>query len=496
MSKPLVLCILDGVGINKSAEHNAVKEANTPNLDRMMTEYPMVELSASGGDVGLPKGQMGNSEVGHMNIGAGRVVKQLLPRIEEALETDTLKDNETFKKLSNTEGACHVVGLMSPGGVHSHQKHIIYMANALAASGTKVILHGILDGRDTPPQSAMDFMNEIKAELAEGIIFGTLSGRYYTMDRNNNWDRIEKAYNAMIMGIADNTAADTTEAIEKSYGEGITDEFMLPTVIGEYNGINDGDTLLIANYRADRVRQIATALVAPEFEGFERKQVINFAAKIGMASYSEALDSYFETLFPPQKLENILGKVLADNGLKQLRLAETEKYAHVTFFFNGGEEAQFEGEGRTLIESPAVATYDLKPEMSAVEITDALEKEIDQYDVIIMNYANGDMVGHTGSEPAAIIAMETVDQCVARVEKMVNDRGGKLLITADHGNCEKMMEDGKPLTAHTTSPVPFIVIGAGDVTLAENGKLADIAPTMLTLLDVEIPSEMTGKSLV
>ena len=503
--KPVVLCILDGWGYNPSNIGNAIEQANTPNWHRMLNQYPHNLLDASGEAVGLPDGQMGNSEVGHTNIGAGRVVMQLLGEIEKSIKEDTLKDNQYLKEfiesIKATGGACHIIGLLSDGGVHAHIKHIIALTKAVAKAGIKVYLHAVTDGRDTPPSSAIEYMNELLDSTKDLTNFeiATISGRYYTMDRNKTWDRTKLAYDSIVEGKTINKFTNPIDAIKKSYEENKTDEFIVPTAKEGYNGINNGDGILIANFRADRVRQIANALANPEFNEFERDKVVKFSALLGMAEYSEELNLLYKTLFPAHELKNIFGEVIANAGLCQLRIAETEKYAHVTFFFNGGEEKTFNCEERILIPSPSVATYDLKPEMSALEITDNLERVIaeDKFDVIIVNYANGDMVGHTGIESAAQKAAETIDSCIARLEKAVLSKNGVLLITADHGNAEKMLDtDGKtPFTAHTTNPVECILIGMDDVKELNRGKLADIAPTLLKVLEIEQPTEMTGKSL-
>ena len=502
--KPVVLCILDGWGYNPSKVGNAIELAQTPNWHRMLKEYPHNLIEASGEAVGLPEGQMGNSEVGHTNIGAGRVVMQLLGMIEQSIKNDTLKDNEYLKEFVETVksngGACHLLGLLSDGGVHAHIKHIIALAKAIETSGIKIYFHAITDGRDTPPSSAVQYMEEFLNATKElsNLTVATVSGRYYAMDRNKTWDRTKLAYDAMVEGKTINKFTNPIDAIKESYANGKTDEFIVPTAFEGYNGMTDGDGVLIANFRADRVRQIADALANPEFNQFERDKVVKFSALLGMAEYSVELDKFYKTLFPAQALKNIFGEVIAKEGLCQLRIAETEKYAHVTFFFNGGEEKTFNCEERILIPSPAVATYDLKPEMSAYEITENLEKVIaeDKFDVIIVNYANGDMVGHTGIEEAAQKAAVAIDNCIARLEKAVLAKHGVLLITADHGNAEKMLdENGKPFTAHTTNPVEVILIGMDNVKELKRGKLADIAPTLLKILEIKQPTEMTGKSL-
>jgi 2,3-bisphosphoglycerate-independent phosphoglycerate mutase len=501
--RPVLLCVLDGWGERKESEDNAIALARTPVWDRLRATCPRGRLDASEGHVGLPEGQMGNSEVGHMNLGAGRVVLQDLPRIDDAFARDTIPGLPAFKEfvaaLRESGGTAHILGLLSPGGVHSHQAHIAGLVRLLARENIPCAVHALLDGRDTPPASAMDYMRTFLEE-APGARVATVTGRYYAMDRDKRWDRVEKAYKAIVA--AEGAAADDPlQAIEASYAAKATDEFMLPAIIGNYRGMQDGDGLLMANFRADRAREILTALVDPAFDGFSRGRAVAFAATLGMVEYSEALNRFMTVLFPAQRLDNVLGQVLADAGLTQLRIAETEKYAHVTFFFNGGDEAVFPGEERILVPSPKVATYDLKPEMSAFEVTDRLVEAIGsgKFDFILVNFANTDMVGHTGDLQAAIKAVEAVDACLGRLDEAIRAAGGAMLITADHGNAEQMMDKaiGQPHTAHTTNLVPLILAGGrrGAARLAD-GKLADIAPTVLDLLDLEQPAEMTGKSLI
>lgn len=503
--KPVLLCILDGWGYNPNTKVNAIETSNTPNWHRMLNQYPHCFLDASGTEVGLPAGQMGNSEVGHTNIGAGRVVLQLLGQIEQAIQTDTLKSNkyllEFIEKIKSNNGACHLFGLLSDGGVHSHIDHIIALAKALDANNVKTYIHIATDGRDTPPSSAVNYVAQLQKEIdnCKNIEIATISGRYYSMDRNKTWDRTKLAYDAIVCGKAETKFSNAQKAVEVSYANGKTDEFIVPTVNENYSGAKDGDGFLIANFRADRVRQIATAIADPEFKDFQRECVVKFSSLLGMAEYSEELNKLYKTLFPAISLKHIFGEEVANAGLTQLRIAETEKYAHVTFFFNGGEEKVFKGEDRILIPSPAVATYDLKPEMSAYEITDNLERVIaeDKYDAIILNYANGDMVGHTGIMAAAQKAAETIDNCITRLEKAILAKDGAMLIIADHGNCEKMFDDdGKPFTAHTTNKVYGILVSNDkSIKKLNDGKLADVAPTLLKLLDLPKPEEMTGNSL-
>src|SRR5262245_37927830 len=503
--RPAVLCILDGWGWRPEPGDNAILSAKTPNFDRMMRECPHALLATSGRAVGLPDGQMGNSEVGHTNIGAGRLVMQDLPRIDEAVATGHLADRPALRALiaaaKHAGGAVHLVGLMSPGGVHSHQKHITALARVLDGSGLKVWVHAFLDGRDTPPQSALGFVQDLERSIAglERVRIATVSGRYYAMDRDKRWERVAKAYAA----IADAEGArfpDAKSAISKSYQSGVTDEFVVPCLIGDYNGVHHGDALLFANFRPDRAREISTALLDPTFDGFHRSRVPHFSAAAGMTEYSEALKKFMAALFPPEEIRGTLGELFAERGLKQLRIAETEKYPHVTFFMNGGRETQFPGEDRILVPSPKVATYDLKPEMSAFEVTDKLVEAIRSgvYDLIIVNYANPDMVGHTGMMDAAIKAVEAVDQCLGRLRDAVESAGGLLLITADHGNVELMRdpETGEPHTAHTLLDVPIIVVNAPAGTRLHNGRLADVTPTLLDLLGMAKPPQMTGRSLV
>ncbi|MGD9637952.1 MAG: 2,3-bisphosphoglycerate-independent phosphoglycerate mutase [Alphaproteobacteria bacterium] len=504
--RPVMLCILDGWGYREAKEDNAIAIGNTPNWDRLYTSCPKSLIETSGLDVGLPVGQMGNSEVGHMNIGAGRVVMQELPKIDAAVADGSIAKTEALvdliAKLKETKGCCHLMGLMSPGGVHSHQEHFLAMAKILDAAGIKVKIHAFLDGRDTPPTSAKEyvewFMNNSK-DLAN-TEFATVAGRYYAMDRDKRWDRVEKAYNAMMMADAKRFDCPIC-AIEESYKEGVNDEFVLPVVIGDYQGMNDGDGVLMVNFRSDRAREILNALCNKSFDGFPRKKQSSFAAQVGMTEYSEEHSKFLKTMFPQHSLVNIFGEIVSRSGLTQLRIAETEKYAHVTFFFNGGEEKEFAGEERILVPSPKVATYDLQPEMSVYGITEKLTEAIrsQKFDVIIANFANGDMVGHTGILDAAVKAVEAVDKCLGEVENAIKEVNGVLLVTADHGNCELMKDPvtGKPHTAHTVGKVPAILINAPSwVKGINDGRLADLAPTLLEFLKIAQPSEMTGKSIL
>jgi len=503
--RPVVLCILDGWGYRAESRDNAIALADTPHWDRLAASCPHALLETSGLAVGLPDGQMGNSEVGHMNLGAGRVVMQDLPRIDTAAADGSLAANPVLLKaidaLKASGGALHLMGLMSPGGVHSHQDHMAAVARAVAAAGVPVKVHAFLDGRDTPPQSARGFLGKFLDDIAgQDIQVVTVSGRYYAMDRDNRWDRVGKAYDAMVLGQGV-AAADPLAAITQSYDSGKNDEFVLPSVVAGYAGMADGDGLMMGNFRADRAREILSALVDPGFAGFARSKVVGFACRLGMTEYSADLNGFLDTLFPADVLTHIFGQVVAEAGLTQLRIAETEKYAHVTFFFNGGEEKVFPGENRILVPSPKVATYDLQPEMSAPEVTDRLVEAIasNAYDVVIVNYANGDMVGHTGLLDAAIAAVQTVDTCLGRLEQAVRQAGGSMLVTADHGNAECMRDavTGQPHTAHTIGKVPLVLVNPpAGIHALHDGRLADVAPTMLALLGLPQPVEMTGHSLV
>jgi 2,3-bisphosphoglycerate-independent phosphoglycerate mutase len=504
--RPVVLCVLDGWGYRKECEDNAVCQADMPVWNRLMAECPHALLDASAHEVGLPEGQMGNSEVGHMNLGAGRVVLQELLRIDKAVADGTLAGNPTLRdfvaKLAASKGRAHLMGLLSPGGVHSHQKHLAALARIVAKAGVPVVVHGFLDGRDTPPRSALGFLEKFTRDIRDldKVTIGTIGGRYYGMDRDKRWERVELAYDALVSGEGE-PAPDAKAAIEAGYKRGENDEFLKPTVIHGYRGMTDGDGVLMGNFRADRARQILTALLDPAFDGFARKRQVRFAAAAGMVEYSEALNPFMKALFPPQDLNDTLGEVVAKAGLKQLRIAETEKYAHVTFFFNGGEEKLFPGEERILVPSPKVATYDLQPEMSAPEVTDKLVAAIGsgKFDLIVVNYANGDMVGHSGILEAAIKAAEAVDQCLGRLEAAVREAGGTLLITADHGNLEQMRDPatGQPHTAHSMNPVPLVLVnGPATVRALRNGRLADVAPTILKLMGLPQPAAMTGHVLL
>jgi 2,3-bisphosphoglycerate-independent phosphoglycerate mutase len=500
--RPVMLIVLDGWGHREDPTDNAVKQARTPNFDRLWAAHPHALLNTSGFDVGLPGGQMGNSEVGHLNIGAGRVVMQDLPRIDTAARDGSMAKAPALKgliaKLKKTGGACHLIGLVSDGGVHSHQDHAVALAHILAGENIPVIVHVLTDGRDTGPNAGKDFVSRFAAALPEGVRIGTVIGRYYAMDRDNRWDRVSRAYETLVDGRGA-SAGTAVSAIEASYAEGITDEFIHPTSIAGYGGMQDGDGLLCFNFRADRVREILGALLDPLFTGFSRQRRIEFAAAVGMTQYSNALDAFLETIFQPQNLANVLGAAVSAAGRTQLRMAETEKYPHVTYFLNGGEEQVYPGEDRIMVPSPKVATYDLQPEMSAPELTDKAVAAIEsgKYDLIVLNFANPDMVGHTGSLAAAIKAVETVDAGLGRIAHAIAKAGGALLFTADHGNCELMRDPvtGGPHTAHTTNPVP-VCLTAGATVLRDGGRLADLAPTLLALMGIPQPKEMDGRSLI
>src|SRR5689334_2419051 len=503
--RPAVLCILDGWGFRPEREDNAIAAAKTPNYSRMLADSPHALLATSGRAVGLPAGQMGNSEVGHMNIGSGRIVAQDLPRIDVAIEEGTFAARpaltDLIAKVRAAKGAVHVAGLVSPGGVHSHQLHITTLVRALCAAKLPVFVHVLLDGRDVPPKSALGFLEEFEKSIAglAGVRIATVSGRYYAMDRDKRWDRVQLAYDAIVDAVG-NKASTAKTAIAQSYESGVSDEFVRPCVIGDYAGMSDGDGFVFANFRADRARELSFALLDKDFEGFKRRRVVQFSAAASMTEYSEELNTFMSALFPAENVAGTLGEIVSGLGLKQLRIAETEKYAHVTFFFNGGRETTFEGEDRILVPSPKVATYDLKPEMSAREVTAKLEEAIasGKYDFIVVNFANPDMVGHTGIMDAALEAVSVIDECLGRLRKAVEKAGGVLLITADHGNIE-MMKDPvthEPHTAHTTLDVPIIAVNAKHTFKLANGRLADVAPTLLALMGLAQPKAMTGHSLI
>ena len=502
MKKPLVLMILDGFGINPSREGNAILAAHTPNLDALMERYPHTQLQASGMDVGLPRGQMGNSEVGHTNIGAGRIVYQELTRITKTVEEGVLFAIPEFQKAvancKEQHSALHLMGLLSDGGVHSHIQHLFGLLTMAKEQGLeKVYVHCFMDGRDVPPSSGKDYIGQLLSEMKQLGVgkIATISGRYYAMDRDNRWERVQKAYDAMVNGTGVQNP-DPIAAMEQSYAQGVTDEFVVPVVVDPEGCIKENDSVIFFNFRPDRAREITRTLVDESFTGFERKKGFFPLCFTCMTQYDATMPNV-QVAFHPQSLEDTFGEYISKKGLKQLRIAETEKYAHVTFFFNGGVETVYPGEDRCLIHSPKVATYDLQPEMSAYQVTEALEQRLDQYDVVILNYANCDMVGHTGVFEAAVKAVEAVDHCVGRIVKKTLELGGAVLLTADHGNADQMLaEDKTPFTAHTTNPVPLLVMGLVDSKLRYDGRLSDLAPTMLGILDLEQPEAMTGRNLI
>ena len=502
MKKPLVLMILDGFGINNSTVGNAIYSAKTPNIDALMEKYPHTEIQASGMDVGLPRGQMGNSEVGHTNIGAGRIVYQELTRITKTVEEGGLSAiPELQRAVANCkehDSSLHLMGLLSDGGVHSHIQHLFgLLAMAKEQGLEKVYVHCFMDGRDVPPSSGKDYVEQLQAELNRLGVgkIATICGRYYAMDRDNRWERVSKAYDAMVNGIGVEES-DPVKAMADSYANGVTDEFVVPVVVDKNGSISANDSVIFFNFRPDRAREITRTLVDEAFNGFERAKGFFPLCYTCMTQYDATMPNV-QVAFHPQSLEDTFGEYISNKGLKQLRIAETEKYAHVTFFFNGGVETVYPGEDRCLINSPKGATYDLQPEMSAYEVTDALEERLGNYDVIIINYANCDMVGHTGVFEAAVKAVEAVDTCVGRIVNKTLELGGAVLLTADHGNADQMLaEDNTPFTAHTTNPVPLLAVGLGDIKLREGGRLADLAPTMLSVLGLEKPEAMSGESLI
>jgi 2,3-bisphosphoglycerate-independent phosphoglycerate mutase len=500
--RPVMLVVMDGWGWREDPADNAVRQAHTPAFDHLWATCPHALLHTSGKDVGLPPGQMGNSEVGHLNIGAGRVVVQDLPRISDAVASGDIARAPALlnliERLRQSGGTCHLMGLISPGGVHSHQDHAAALAKSLAKANIPTVVHAFTDGRDTPPRMAEKYMADLSETLPPSAPIATVCGRYYAMDRDNRWNRVANAYNAIVEAQGSHFA-DAKSAIADAYSRDISDEFIPAAVIGSYGGMRDGDGVLCFNFRADRVREILAALLDPEFSAFPRRRTVRFSAAVGMTPYSKELDTFMQPIFPAQNLSNVLGEIVAAAGLTQLRMAETEKYPHVTYFLNGGREDSYPGEDRIMVPSPKVATYDLQPEMSAPELT---HKALDaigsgKYDLIVLNYANPDMVGHTGVLSAAIKAVEVVDASVGQLARAIQDAGGAMLITADHGNCELMRDPdtGGPHTAHTTDPVPLLLMGAGDVSLA-GGRLSDIAPTLLELMNLPKPTEMTGVSLL
>lgn len=498
--KPVVLCILDGWGMREARDGNAPLLARTPNFDRII-RGPSARLVTHGNDAGLPSGQMGNSEVGHTNIGAGRVVAMDLGQIELSIEDGSFFNagalRDFIAKMQDSGGVAHLMGVVSDGGVHGHWHHIVAASKALREAGLPVVLHAITDGRDVAPSSAKDFMARLTGDLPQGVTIATVTGRYYAMDRDNRWERVETAYDAMING-SGARATDPQAAIEAAYVAGKTDEFIPATVIGDYAGFAAGDGFFCLNFRSDRAREILAAIADPGFDGFPREKV-SAAALLGMVTYSDRHDGWFSAVFPKRDIRNTLGAWVAKHGLRQFRLAETEKYPHVTFFLNGGIETPAEGEDRYMPQSPKVATYDMQPEMSAAEVTEKFVWAIGQgYDLIVTNYANPDMVGHTGDLGAAIKACEAVDQGLGAVLEALKKTGGAMIVTADHGNCETMIDPatGGPHTAHTLNPVPVALVGGLVGVSLRDGRLADLAPTVLDLMGLDLPPEMTGQSLI
>jgi 2,3-bisphosphoglycerate-independent phosphoglycerate mutase len=505
MSPPVVLVVLDGWGWREDAPDNAVTRADTPCFDALWRDCPHALLATSGLDVGLPPGQMGNSEVGHLNLGAGRVVMQDLPRIDAAIADGSLAANPRLKEfvaaLKASGGTAHLLGLASPGGVHAHQDHAAALARILSGHGIPVAIHGFTDGRDTPPDAAPAQVAALLEAIRglSGVRLASLTGRYYAMDRDKRWERVERAWRALVLAEGE-PAADPIAAIRAAHAAGISDEFLPPVILPGHSGMHDGDGVLCFNFRSDRVRELLSALLDPLFDGFARPRVPHFAAALGMAEYSAELNARMATLFPPQSMDGLLGETVAAAGRTQLRMAETEKYPHVTYFLNGGREAPFAGEERIMVPSPKVATYDLKPEMSAPELTDRAVEAIrsGRFDLIVLNFANPDMVGHTGSLTAAIRAVETVDSCLSRIVEAVRAQSGALFVTADHGNAEQMTDPatGGPHTAHTLNPVPAVLVGGPAGARLADGRLADVAPTLLALMGIAQPAAMTGRSLL
>jgi 2,3-bisphosphoglycerate-independent phosphoglycerate mutase len=501
--KPVVLCILDGWGINADPTASAPAQAHVPHFNRIWAECPHSTLTTFGPDVGLPTGQMGNSEVGHTNIGAGRVVAMDLGAIDLAIEDGSFAQNAEVlafaAKLKASGGVAHLMGVVSDGGVHGHLNHILAACRAMTALGVPVALHAITDGRDVAPSSAAEFIAQLMVSLPVGAKVATVIGRYWAMDRDNRWERVQRAYDAMLLGKGE-PAATPEAAVAASYAKGETDEFLAPSVIGDYAGAKDGDGFFCLNFRSDRAREILAALAAPGFDGFATGKRPVWAALLGMVEYSAGHNEYMTTAYPKRSISNTLGEWVAKQGRTQFRLAETEKYPHVTFFLNGGREVPFDGEDRAMPKSPKVATYDLQPEMSAGEVSDHLVAAIEKgYDLIVVNFANPDMVGHTGSLPAAIKACEAVDQGLGRALAALQAKGGAMIVTADHGNCEMMIDPvtGGPHTSHTTNPVPVVLVGGPTgARLRDGGRLADLAPTILALMGLPQPPEMTGRNLM
>lgn len=500
--RPVVLCILDGWGISDTTEANAPALADTPAFDAMMASCPNATLITHGPDVGLPTGQMGNSEVGHTNIGAGRVVAMDLGQIDLAIEDGTFFHNDALKSfiqtLLETGGTAHLMGMISDGGVHGHIAHLLAATRAIAGAGVPVALHAITDGRDVAPKSAFTYLETLADQLPERAYLATVSGRYFAMDRDNRWERVAEAYNTWIKGEG-NHADDAHAAVSNAYNRSESDEFITPTVLGDYSGAQDGDGFFCLNFRADRAREILAAIGRPEFDAFDIGQRPLWAALLGMVDYSQDHCTYMTTCYPKQEIVNTLGEWVAKQGLRQFHLAETEKYPHVTFFLNGGKEEPEQGEDRYMAASPKVATYDLQPEMSAAEVTEHFVGAIEEgYDLIVTNYANPDMVGHTGDLSAAMQACEAVDQGLSAVNEALTKVGGAMIVTADHGNCEVMVDPvtGGPHTAHTTNLVPVILVNGPKGASMRSGRLADLAPSLLDLMGLEQPAEMTGESLI
>ncbi|PSL21346.1 2,3-bisphosphoglycerate-independent phosphoglycerate mutase [Shimia abyssi] len=500
--KPVVLCILDGWGLSDRTDDNAPFLANTPTYDAMIAGSPNATLVTHGPDVGLPSGQMGNSEVGHTNIGAGRVVAMDLGQIDLAIEDGSFFENgaliDFIATLKSTGGTAHLMGVISDGGVHGHLNHVLAAANAVANAGVPVVLHAITDGRDVAPKSALSYLETLKAELPEGVRVATVTGRYFAMDRDNRWERVAEAYQAWVFGEG-LAASDAHEAVSKAYARSETDEFVAASVIGDYAGAKDGDGFFCLNFRADRAREILAAIGQPDFDAFDVGARPKLAGLLGMVNYSDAHNAYMTTAYPKQEIVNTLGEWVAKKGLRQFHLAETEKYPHVTFFLNGGKEAPEAGEDRYMAASPKVATYDLQPEMSAAEVTEHFVGAIREgYDLIVTNYANPDMVGHTGSLEAAMKACVAVDEGLTAVHAALQEAGGAMIVAADHGNCEMMYDPatGGPHTAHTTNPVPVILVNGPEGATIKSGRLADLAPSLLDLMGLDQPEEMTGESLI
>lgn len=501
--KPVVLCILDGWGLSDDTAFNAVVQANTPAFDRLMSTAPHARLIACGADVGLPEGQMGNSEVGHTNIGAGRVVWMDLPKINNAIADGRFADNQVLgqliDRLKENGGTAHIAGLLSNGGVHAHQKHIAAAAAVIAAAGVPVVLHGFLDGRDVPPKSALEDVPVFAAALPQGVKMASMIGRFYAMDRDNRWARVQEAYELMVNGTG-RAAPTPAAAIKAAYNAGETDEFIRPVVLNDYQGMQDGDGLLFMNFRADRAREIMQALADPAFDAFETPNRPALSVVVGLTEYSTLHNAYMGVMYPSEPIVNTLGHWVSTHGRSQFRLAETEKYPHVTFFLNGGEEEPEVNEVRYVAPSPKVRTYDMQPEMSSAEVTSHFVEAIEsqKFDLIVVNYANPDMVGHTGDLAAAVKACEAVDEGVAQVLVALEKVGGTMLLTADHGNCEMMVDPdtGEPHTAHTLNPVPVVLFNGPEGAGLKSGRLADLAPSLLELMNLPQPKEMTGQSLI